>query len=63
MLNVCVIAGYRLAQEQKEPAGLGALFSFLSKVSEFFCKPESKFFNSRVLAGGFVIRCAKKSWF
>ena len=26
------------------------------------CKIKSKFLNSRVLAGGFVIGCEKKSW-
>ena len=41
----------------------GALFPFLSGVTEFFCKIKSKFLNSRVLAGGFVMGCAKKSWF
>ena len=35
----------------------------LSGVTEFFCKIESKFLNSSVLAGGFVMGCAKKSWF
>ena len=35
-------------------------FPFLSKITNLFCKVESKFLNSRVLAGGFVIRCAKK---
>ena len=37
-----------------------ALFQFLSRVTKFFCKIESKFFNSRVLAGGFVMGCAKE---
>ena len=32
-----------------------ALGPFLSKVTEDFCKIESKFLNSRVLAGGFVM--------
>ena len=40
-----------------------ALFPFLFGITEIFCKIESKFLNSRVLAGGFVIRCAKTSWF
>ena len=35
---------------------MGALFPFLSRVTEIF----SKLLNSRVLAGGFVIGCAKK---
>ena len=52
MLNISVTAGYRPAQAQEEPAGWGA-----------FCKTKSKFLNSRVLAGGFVMGCAKKSWF
>ena len=37
-----------------------AFFLLLSRVTEFFCKVESKFLNSRVLAGGFVMRFAKK---
>ena len=40
-----------------------ALFPFLFGVTEIFCKIESKFLNSSVLAGGFVMGCAKKSWF
>ena len=36
---------------------MGAFFLFLSKVTEFFCKIESNFLNSRVLAGGFVMGC------
>ena len=67
MLNVPVTAGHRPAQAQAEPAGGGggggALFLLLSRVTEFFCKVESKFLNSRVLAGGFVMRFAKKFWF
>ena len=39
---------------------MGALFPFLSGVTEIFCKIESKLLNSRVLAGGFVMGCAKK---
>ena len=35
-LNVRVIAGHRPAQAQKEPAGWGALFPFLPKVTEIF---------------------------
>ena len=42
---------------------MGALFPFWSGVTEKFCKIESKFLNSRALAGGFVMGCAKKSWF
>ena len=42
---------------------MGALFPFLSGVTEIFGKIESKFLNSRVLAGGFVVGRAKKSWF
>ena len=37
-----------------------ALFPFLSMVTEFVCKIESKLLNSRVLAGGFMMGCAKK---
>ena len=40
-----------------------ALFPFLSEGTKFFCKIEPKFLNSRVLAGGLVMGCAKKSWF
>ena len=39
---------------------MGALFPFLSEVTEIFCKIKSKLLNSRVLAGGFVMGCAKK---
>ena len=39
---------------------MGALFRFLSGVTEVFCKIESKLLNSRVLAGGSVMGCAKK---
>ena len=39
---------------------MGALFQFLSEVTELFCKIELKFLNSRVLAGGFVMERAKK---
>ena len=39
---------------------MGAVFPFLSEVTEVFCKIESKFLNFRVLAGGFVMGCAKK---
>ena len=64
MFNVRVTAGHRPAQSQEEPAGWGA-FPVLSEVSvtENFCKTESKFLNSRALAGGFVMKCAKLSWF
>ena len=41
---------------------MGALFPLLPEGTEAFCKMESKFLNSRMLAGGFVIGCAKKSW-
>ena len=39
---------------------MGAFFPFLSGVTKMFFKIELKFLNSRVLAGGFVMRCAKK---
>ena len=39
------------------------LFLFLSGATEFFCKIKSKFLNSRVLAGGFVMGCAKSLGF
>ena len=37
-----------------------ALFPFLSKMTEIFCKIESKFLNYRVLAGGFVMERTTK---
>ena len=57
VLNVSVTAGTGGAR------WVGALSPFLSKVTKKFRKTESKFLNSRVLAGGFVMGCAKKSWF
>ena len=63
MLNVRVTAGHRSAQAQKEPAGWEALFPFLSEVTDTFYKMESKLLNSKVFAGGFVMGCAKMSWF
>ena len=60
MLNVRVTAGHRRAQAQEEPVGWGALFPFLSEVTEIFCKIESTFLNSSVLAGNFVKGCSKK---
>ena len=64
MLNVPVTTGHRPTQAQEEPAYLvGALSQFLPGVTENFCKIKSKFLSFRVLAGGFVIGYAKKSWF
>ena len=63
MLKVTVSADHRPAQVQEEPAGWGRFFRFFFKMAKMFCKVESKFLNSRVLAGGFVMGCAKKSWF
>ena len=60
VLIVRVSTNHRFAQAQEELAGWGALFSFLSEVTKIFCKIESRFLNSRVLAGGFVMGCAKK---
>ena len=40
-----------------------ALFLLLSEVTESFCKMESKFLNSRVLAGGFVMDVEKSLGF
>ena len=34
-------------------------FPFLSGVTDFLCKIESTFFNSKVIVGGFVMGCAK----
>ena len=56
VLNVRVTAGHRLAQVQEEPAGWGASPVFVWSHKIFF----AKFMNSRALAGGFVIGCAKK---
>ena len=39
---------------------MGAPFPFLSGVTEILCKIESKFLNSRVLAGGFVMERTTK---
>ena len=55
MLDIRVSAG----QAQEEPAGWGR-FPFLSGVTEFFCKVESKFLKYMVIAGNFVMGCAKK---
>ena len=38
-----------------------ALFRCLSENTELFCKIESKFLNSWMLADGFVMGCAKKA--
>ena len=56
---VRITAGHRPAQAN----WVEALFPFLSKPAQHFCKTKSKVLNSRVLAGGFVMGCAKKSWF
>ena len=63
MLNVGVTAGPRNAQAYEEQVGWGSISRFCLKSQKFFCKIESKFWNSRVLVGGFVMGCAKKSWF
>ena len=39
------------------------LSQFLSGVTESFCKIKYNFFSFRVLAGGFVMGYAEKSWF
>ena len=62
VLNVHVTAGHRPAQARRSQLA-GALFPFLSEVTDYFCKIESKFLNSRLLADGFVMECAKKYWF
>ena len=53
------------AQAQEYPAGgeRGCFSRFCLKSQHFFCKIELKFLNSRVLAGGFEMGRAKKSWF
>ena len=63
VLNVRVTTGHRLAQAQEEPAGWRRLPRFCLEFTKIFYNIESKFLNSKVLAGGFVMRCAKKSWF
>ena len=40
-----------------------APFPLLSEVTEFFLQNRVEILNSRELAGGFVMGCAKKSWF
>ena len=63
MLNVRVTTGHRPAQAQEKLTGWKRFSRFCLKSQNFFCKIESKFLNSRVLAGGFVMECVKKSWF
>ena len=63
VLNVHATTGYRPAQAQEGPAGWRGGDTFLVfclGVTKPFYKRESKFLNSRVLAGGFVMECAKK---
>ena len=57
VLNVSVTAGTGGA------SWVEVLFPFLSGITEMFCKIKSKFLNFKVFAGGFVMGCAKKSWF
>ena len=61
VLNVRVTAG--ACQGTGEASWVGALFPFLPGVTEILCKIKSNFLNPRVLAGGFVMGCAKMSWF
>ena len=61
--EVLITTGHRPAQAQVEPAGWMCFSRFCPKSQNFFCKIESKFYNSRVLAGGFVIVWAKRFWF
>ena len=63
VVNVRVTVGHRAAQAQEGPAGWGRFSRFCRRLQEFFCKMESKFLNSRVLAVGFVLGCAKRFWF
>ena len=58
-----VTTDHRLAEAQEEPAGWGCFFRFGLDSQKFFCEIESEFLNSRLLAGGFVMECAKMSWF
>ena len=63
VLNVRLTEGHGPAQAQEEPAGWRRFSCFFLESQKLFCKIKSKFLNSRMLAGGFVIECAKKSWF
>ena len=63
MLNVRVTAGHRPAQAREEPDGWWRFSRFCLGSQNFFCKIESKFLSTRMLAGGFVMDGAKKSWF
>ena len=51
------------AQPPEEPAGFGVLFPFLSGGHRSLLQNRVKVVNFRVLAGGFVMECAKQSWF
>ena len=59
MLNVRVTTGHRPDQEQEEPAGWRRFTHFCQKSQNFFAT-QSKLLNSKALAGGFVMGCAKK---
>ena len=63
VFNALVTASHRPAQAQEELGGGRCFFPFLCGVTEIFGEIESTFLNSRVFAGGFVMECAKKSWF
>ena len=54
---------YVLPQAQAQKPAWWGRFPFLFRVTEIFCKIESKFLNSKVLAGCFVMGCAKSLGF
>ena len=62
MLNVRVTADHRPVQAQEEPVGWRRFSRFCLR-SQKFLQNKVKFLNFRVLAGGFVMGCANKSWF
>ena len=59
-LTYALLQAISLRRHKRSQLDGGNLFCFCLKSQKFFCKIESKFLNSMVLAGGFVRRCAKK---
>ena len=55
VFNVCPDTG--------EASWVGALFPFLSVVTGFFLQSSAKILEFWGVAGGFVMGCAKRSWF
>ena len=60
MLNVRVNTGHRTTQAQEVSAEKGRSSRFCSQ--KFICKIKWKYWNSRVLAGCFVMKCEKVSF-